>query len=54
MLALIPVVVTSVQDVNTTGWTFTGYAGAETMLLLIPFAFIAGLLAWAVGQVLSG
>jgi hypothetical protein len=43
-LACIPVVVDQVQDVNTTGWSFTGYVGAKTLLLLIPFAFIAGVL----------
>lgn len=42
ILALIPTIVTQVQDVNTTGWSFTAYEGAETLLLLIPFVVIAG------------
>jgi uncharacterized PurR-regulated membrane protein YhhQ (DUF165 family) len=53
MLSLIPVIVTQVQDVNTTGWTFTGHEGAATLLLLIPFAAVAGLLAWAASQALG-
>lgn len=42
-LVITPVVVDQVQGLNTTGWTFTGAAGAKTLLLLIPFVWIAGL-----------
>ena len=43
-ISLMPVVVTQIQGVNTTLWTFTGYEGAKTLLLLVPFVFVAGLL----------
>jgi len=42
--ALIPTIVSQVQDtsiIDTTTWNFTGYAGAETIFLLIPFVVIA-------------
>lgn len=46
-------VVDGVQDVNTTGWTFTGYEGAESLMGLIPFSYIAGALILAVVGALS-
>lgn len=49
-VSLIGTIVTQVQDVNVTGWTFTGHAGAEAVLLLIPFTIIA---AFVVGIVLD-
>lgn len=43
-LAMTPVVVDEVQDMNTTGWTFTGSDGAITLLGLVPFIWIASIL----------
>lgn len=40
--ALVPEVVTQVEDVNTTAWNFTGSSGAGTLWQLIPFIIIAG------------
>ena len=40
--AMLPEIVTQVQGVNTTSWSFTGYSGASTLFLLIPFILIAG------------
>lgn len=49
-LAMTPVIVDQVQAVNTTGWTFTGYEGAEALLGLIPFVWVgAGLAMIVVG-----
>ena len=49
-LAMTPTIVTQVQGVNTTGWTFTGYEGAIALLGLIPFAWVgAGLTMLVVG-----
>lgn len=47
LLALTPTVITLVQDINTDSWTFTGHEGAEAMLGLIPFLWVAGILAGA-------
>lgn len=44
LLALTPTIVDTVQDMNITGWTFTGHEGAEAMLGLVPFVWIAGIL----------
>ena len=49
-LATTPIIVDQVQDVNTTGWDFTGYEGAIVLLDLVPFAWIAsGLVMMVVG-----
>jgi hypothetical protein len=40
---LVPIIVDQVQSTNTTGWTFTGYSGAKTLFLLLPFIFIVGI-----------
>lgn len=51
LLALTPTVVDQVQDMNTTGWTFTGHEGAEALLGLVPFIWVASILiAAAVGM----
>ena len=51
LLALTPTVVDQVQNMNTTGWTFTGHAGAEALLGLVPFIWVASILiAAAVGM----
>lgn len=47
MLYMTPVVVDAAADVNTTGWDFTGYQGAIAILGLVPFLWIAGVLAFA-------
>lgn len=41
--ALLPEMVTQVQTVNTSAWTFTGYSGAATLWLLTPFIVVAGI-----------
>lgn len=51
LLAMTPTVVEAVQDLNTTGWTFTGHEGAEQLIGLVPFVWVAGILiASAVGM----
>ena len=40
---LLPVLVDAVEDVNTTGWTFTGHEGAEVILGLSPFVWVCGI-----------
>ena len=52
-VALIPTIVSQVQDtavIDTTTWNFTGASGAATIFLLIPFVVIA---AFALGLVLK-
>jgi len=49
----IPIYVTSVQDTNTTGWSFTGATGAITLFNLMPFVFIAGGVVWLLKKVLK-
>lgn len=44
LLALTPTVVDQVQDMNTTGWTFTGAEGAIALLGLVPFIWVASIL----------
>lgn len=48
LLAMTPIVVDQVQAVNTTDWTFTGHEGAEALLGLVPFVWVAGVLIAAV------
>lgn len=43
-LAATPTVVDAVQDLNTTGWTFTGADGAISLIGLVPFIWVAMLL----------
>lgn len=50
LLALTPTIVNIVQDMNTTGWSFIGYEGAETLLGLIPFVWVASILLGAVAS----
>lgn len=47
LLYMTPVVVDAVAAINTTGWNFTGYQGAIAILGLVPFLWIAGVLAFA-------
>ena len=42
-VSLVPTVVSTVQGISTAGWNFTGYAAAATLLGLLPFIFIVGL-----------
>ena len=51
--ALLPEVVTQVQDVNTTGWSFTGYSGASTLWLMVPFILIAGFVISALDEMIK-
>jgi len=50
---LVPIVVDQVQSVNTTGWSFTGYQGAETLFLLLPFIFIVGIVVYFIASILG-
>jgi len=50
---LVPIIVDQVQTTNTTGWTFTGYQGAKTLFLLLPFIFIVGIVVYFIGSLLS-
>lgn len=47
LLYMTPVVVDAVDAINTTGWDFTGYEGAIALLGLVPFLWVAGVLAFA-------
>lgn len=40
---LLPVLVDFIADINTTGWDFTGYAGAIVLMNLAPFIWVAGI-----------
>ena len=51
LLALTPTIVTQVQGMNTSNWTFTGYQGAQALIGLVPFIWVASILvAGAVGM----
>ena len=51
LLAMTPTIVDQVQNLNTTGWTFTGHEGAEALIGLVPFIWVASILvAAAVGM----
>ena len=43
-LGMTPTVVDQVQNLNTTGWTFTGYEGAIALIGLVPFVWVAAIL----------
>jgi hypothetical protein len=47
LLYMTPVIVDAVDAINTTGWDFTGYEGAIAILGLVPFLWVAGVLAFA-------
>lgn len=42
-VSLVPTVVDTVQNIDTDAWTFTGATAAATLLGLLPFIFIVGL-----------
>lgn len=44
LLAMTPTVVDTVQDMDTSGWNFTGYAGAIQFLGLVPFIWVSAIL----------
>ena len=43
-LALGSSVVTTVQNTNTTGWTFTGYEAVESIIDMFPIIYYAGII----------
>ena len=47
-LAMTPTVVDQVSSLNTSAWNFTGYAGAISLLGLVPFVWVAMILVAAV------
>jgi len=47
LLAMTPTVIDQVQALNTSSWTFTGYEGAIALIGLVPFLWVAGILAGA-------
>jgi len=50
---LVPIVVEQVQTTNTTGWSFTGYQGAKTLFMLLPFIFIVGIVVYFIASLLG-
>jgi hypothetical protein len=50
---LVPIVVDQVQTINTTGWSFTGYQGAKTLFMLLPFIFIVGIVVYFIASLLG-
>ncbi|MEM5854298.1 MAG: hypothetical protein QW228_08080 [Candidatus Aenigmatarchaeota archaeon] len=43
-LCLVPMITDQIQNVDTSCWNFTGALPAKTMLGLIPFIFIIGII----------
>ena len=52
-IILVPMVVSQVQSINTASWNFTGYQAAKTMLGLIPFVFICGIVIYFIASILG-
>ena len=50
LLATLPIVIeqTETASADADAWNFTGAAGAESLLGLIPFAWIAGIVIFAI------
>jgi len=48
LLALTPTIVDQVQNMDTSGWNFTGYQGAISLLGLVPFVWVSMVLIGAV------
>jgi len=44
LLAMTPTIVDTIQNMDTSGWNFTGYAGAVQFLGLVPFIWVASIL----------
>ena len=47
LLAMTPVIVGQVQNMNTSAWNFTGYEGSILFLGLVPFIWVASILGCA-------
>jgi hypothetical protein len=47
-LALTPTIVSQIQDMDTSGWNFTGHDGAIALLGLVPFVWVAMILIAAI------
>jgi len=52
-IALIPIVVDQVETVDTASWNFTGAVGAKTLFMLLPFVYIAGIVAYFIASLLG-
>jgi hypothetical protein len=52
--ALLPEMITQVEDVDTDSWNFTGDTGAATLWRLTPFVVIAGIVIAILGDLISG
>lgn len=50
---LVPIVVDQVQSTNTVSWNFTGYQGAVTLFMLLPFIFIVGIVVYFIASLLG-
>jgi len=50
---LVPMIVSQVQSIETASWNFTGYQAAKTMLGLIPFTFIVGIVVYFIASILG-
>jgi len=50
---LLPMVVDQVANVDTASWNFTGYAAAKTMLGLLPFVFVVGIVICFIASILG-
>jgi hypothetical protein len=50
---LVPIIVDQVQNTSTASWNFTGYAGASTLFMLLPFIFIVGIVVYFIGALLG-
>lgn len=53
---LMPVIVSAVADIDfsaAAGWNFTGSAGAKTIVLLLPFIFVIGLVVYFIARILG-
>ena len=51
---ILPETITQIQAVNTTAWTFTGYAGATTLWGLLGLLLVVGVVVIVVGWAMSG
>jgi len=50
---LLPMVIDQVQSIDTISWNFTAAPAAVTMLGLIPFIFIVGIVVYFIGSILG-
>jgi hypothetical protein len=54
IINLTPTFVSTVQNLNTAGWNFTGYAAAATLIGLLPLLFIVSVVIWFMIELLTG